>query len=40
MRYRRLLLPTLKEAPSDAKEFEGMEGKFEKYFSKEPGSGD
>jgi len=22
------------------KDFEGMEGKFEKYFSKEPGSGD
>ena len=29
-----------KEAPTDAKEFEGVEGKFEKYFSKEPGSGD
>src|SRR3954452_16590624 len=29
-----------KEQPPDAKDFEGMEGKFEKYFSKEPGSGD
>ena len=29
-----------KDMPSDAKEFEGVEGKFEKYFSKEPGSGD
>src|SRR6201996_5778265 len=29
-----------KEAPADAKDFEGMEGKFEKYFSSEPGSGD
>src|SRR3981081_4171582 len=29
-----------KESPPDAKDFEGMEGKFEKYFSKEPGSGD
>ena len=29
-----------KEAPTDAKEFEGVEGKFEKYFSKEPGAGD
>jgi ferredoxin len=29
-----------KESPPDAKEFEGVEGKFEKYFSKEPGTGD
>ena len=27
-----------KDAPEDAKEFEGVEGKFDKYFSKEPGS--
>jgi ferredoxin len=29
-----------KESPPDAKDFEGMEGKFEKYFSPNPGSGD
>ncbi|MCG9895304.1 MAG: ferredoxin family protein [Fimbriimonadaceae bacterium] len=29
-----------RDAPSDAKEFDGVEGKFEKYFSAEPGSGD
>ena len=29
-----------KDSPADAKDFEGMEGKFEKYFSKEPGTGD
>src|SRR5437868_342 len=29
-----------KESPADAKDFEGMEGKFEKYFSPNPGSGD
>jgi ferredoxin len=29
-----------KDQPPDAKDFEGMEGKFEKYFSKEPGTGD
>src|SRR5882757_7184865 len=29
-----------KDSPADAKEFEGMEGKYEKFFSKEPGSGD
>ncbi len=29
-----------KEAPDDAKEFDGMPGKFEKYFSPEPGAGD
>ena len=28
------------EQPADAKEFEGMEGKFEKYFSSNPGTGD
>ncbi len=26
-------------APADAKEFEGVENKFEKYFSEKPGSG-
>ena len=29
-----------KESPPDAKEYEGMEGKFEKYFSQNPGAGD
>ena len=29
-----------KDAPSDAKEFDGIEGKLEKYFSPEPGEGD
>ena len=29
-----------KESPADAKDFEGMEGKFEKYFSPAPGTGD
>jgi hypothetical protein len=29
-----------KEPPPDAKEFEGVPGKFEKYFSPEPGEGD
>ena len=29
-----------KEAPPDAKEWEGKEGKFEKYFSPNPGTGD
>src|SRR5258708_38405448 len=29
-----------KESPADAKDFEGMEGKFEKFFSPAPGSGD
>ena len=29
-----------KETPADAKDFEGQEGKFEKYFSPEPGAGD
>lgn len=32
---------TLKrEAPADADDFKGMDGKFEKYFSAEPGEGD
>jgi len=29
-----------KEAPADADEHKGEEGKFEKYFSEEPGEGD
>lgn len=29
-----------KEHPKDAKDFEGVEGKFEKYFSPNPGEGD
>jgi ferredoxin len=29
-----------REPPADAKEFEGVEGKLEKYFSPEPGEGD
>jgi ferredoxin len=29
-----------KDAPPDAKEFEAVEGKFEKFFSANPGSGD
>lgn len=29
-----------KDAPDDAKEFDGMDGKFDKYFSPNPGSGD
>jgi ferredoxin len=29
-----------KDAPDDAKEFDGVDGKFEKYFSPAPGSGD
>ena len=29
-----------KESPADAKDFEGMEGKFEKFFSPAPGTGD
>ena len=29
-----------KEPPADAADFDGMEGKFEKYFSSEPGQGD
>ena len=29
-----------RDAPSDAKEFDGVPGKLEKYFSAEPGEGD
>ena len=29
-----------KDAPADASEFDGVAGKFEKYFSSEPGEGD
>ncbi|MGO9357157.1 MAG: ferredoxin FdxA [Xanthobacteraceae bacterium] len=29
-----------KEQPADAKDFDGQEGKFEKFFSPNPGSGD
>ncbi|MBN9134434.1 MAG: DUF3470 domain-containing protein, partial [Phyllobacterium sp.] len=29
-----------KDAPSDAKEMDGVTGKLEKYFSPEPGEGD
>jgi ferredoxin len=29
-----------KEAPADAKEWEGKPDKFEKHFSSEPGQGD
>jgi ferredoxin len=29
-----------KEPPEDAKAFDGVEGKFEKYFSDKPGEGD
>jgi ferredoxin len=29
-----------KDSPADAKEMEGVEGKFEKYFSPNPGTGD
>jgi ferredoxin len=29
-----------KEPPADAKEFDGVDGKFEKFFSPEPGEGD
>ena len=29
-----------REAPADAKEFDGVEGKLEKYFSPNPGQGD
>ena len=28
------------EPPADSKEFEGVAGKFEKYFSTKPGQGD
>ena len=29
-----------RESPADADEFKGADGKFEKYFSAEPGQGD
>jgi len=29
-----------KEPPGDAKEFEGIDGKFEQFFSADPGEGD
>jgi ferredoxin len=29
-----------KDAPPDAKSFEGISGKFEKYFTPDPGEGD
>ena len=29
-----------KEPPADAKAFDGEDGKFEKFFSAEPGEGD
>ena len=29
-----------KEPPADADEFKGVEGKFDQYFSPEPGEGD
>jgi ferredoxin len=29
-----------KDAPADAKEFDGIAGKYEKYFSLSPGAGD
>ena len=33
-------ITTKKEPPADAKEFEGLPDKFEKYFSPNPGTGD
>ncbi|MDO8360405.1 MAG: ferredoxin family protein [Devosia sp.] len=30
----------MRAAPPDAKDFDGVEGKFEKYFSEAPGEGD
>ncbi len=30
----------IKDAPADAKEFEGVKNKFEDHFSPEPGEGD
>jgi len=33
-------ITTKKDAPADADDFEGEAGKFEKYFSAEPGEGD
>jgi len=34
------VLTKKKDAPADAEEFKGLEGKFEKFFSPEPGAGD
>ncbi|MCH8155110.1 MAG: DUF3470 domain-containing protein, partial [Proteobacteria bacterium] len=28
------------EPPADAEDYKGMEGKYEKFFSREPGKGD
>ena len=33
-------VPTKDDAPADAKEFDGQPGKFDAYFSAEPGEGD
>lgn len=33
-------ITTAKDPPADADKFKGEEGKFEKYFSEEPGEGD
>ena len=33
-------ITTKKDSPEDADEFKGVEGKFETYFSAEPGDGD
>src|SRR3954466_9021732 len=33
-------IPRKKESPADADEHKGEEGKFDKYFSTEPGEGD
>jgi ferredoxin len=33
-------ISTKKAPPADAKDFEGIDGKFEKYFSPAPGEGD
>jgi ferredoxin len=33
-------LTTKRDTPADADEFKGVESKFEKYFSAEPGEGD
>ena len=33
-------ITTKKDPPPDGKEFDGVAGKFEKYFSVKPGTGD
>jgi ferredoxin len=33
-------ITTKKEAPADAKAWDGVPGKYEKFFSSEPGEGD